>query len=88
MLYILKWYLEIGSHKQITRSKLACRTYLASRVPKGLRVRAWVCVKVRYIYNTLYVQRVNLSKQNVDVMLTSHQCHINVCKSILDVNMS
>ena len=34
------------------------------------------------------VHRVNLSKQNVDVMLTSHQCHINVCKSILDVNMS
>ena len=50
MLYILKWFLEIGSHKQITREKLACRTYLASRVPKGLRVRAWVCVKVRYIY--------------------------------------
>ena len=86
MLYILKWYLEIGSHKQITRYKLACRTYLASRVPKGLRVRAWVCVKGRYIY--IYVQRANLSKQNVDVMLTSHQCHINVCKSILDVNMS
>ena len=30
----------------------------------------------------------NLSKQNVDVMLTSCQRHANVCKSILDVNAS
>ena len=29
--------------------------------------------------------RANLSKENVDVTLTSCQCHVNICKSILDV---
>ena len=33
-------------------------------------------------------QSVNLSKKKVDVALTSCQRHVNVCKSILDVNAS